>query len=99
MPEEHHEELKTLYEWKAPLRTFRRRDKKYFTNLALVFLILFLGLIFIKEFFLVAVLVALLFVAYASSTIEPEVFEHHITTQGISVGGRTYYWKDLREFW
>jgi hypothetical protein len=99
MPEEKHEELKTLFSWKAPLRIFKKRDKKYFTNLSLFVFLICLVLIFLKEFFLVAVIVALLFLTYANATIEPEVLEHKITTQGLSVGGRTYLWEELREFW
>ncbi len=56
-------------------------------------------LIFFKEFLLVGVILALVFVAYINSTIEPPEFEHKITTKGVTSGGHTYLWEELKEFW
>lgn len=99
MPETPKDELKTLFSWRAPLRIFKKRSKKDFTNLSLFVLLICLVLVFLKEFFLVAVILALLFVTYANAAVEPEVLEHKITTQGLSLGGRTYLWEELKEFW
>jgi hypothetical protein len=98
-PQKEKQELKTLFVWKAPLRAFTRRSKKYFTNLSLIVLAISLILIFLKEFFLVGVILALLFVAYVYSTVEPEIFENKITTQGVYLGNHTYLWNELTEFW
>ncbi len=100
MPEEErNEEIKTLISWKSPLRVFKKRDKKHFTNLILVVFIISLVLIFFKEFLLVGVILALVFVAYVNSSVEPPEFEHKITTKGITSGGHTYLWGELTEFW
>jgi hypothetical protein len=56
-------------------------------------------LVFFKEFLLVGVILALVFVAYVNSSIKPEEFEHKITNQGLTSGGHTYLWEELREFW
>jgi len=98
MPEEK-EEIKTLVAWKSPLRVFKKRDKKHFTNLILVVFLISLVLIFFKEFLLVGVILALVFVAYVNSSIEPPEFEHKISTQGLTSGGHTYLWEELGEFW
>jgi len=99
MPEEKHEEVKTLVSWKSPLRVFRRRSKKHFTNLILVVFLICLVLIFFKEFLLVGVILSLVFVAYVNSSVEPPEFEHKITTQGLTSGGHSYFWEELKEFW
>ncbi len=93
------DEIKTLISWKSPLRIFKKRDKKHFTNLILVVFIISLVLIFFKEFLLVGVILALVFVAYVNSSVEPPEFEHKITTQGLTSGGHTYLWDELKEFW
>jgi len=100
MPEEEkHEEMQTLVSWKSPLRVFKKRNKKHFTNLIMVVFLISAVLVFFKEFLLVGVILALVFVAYVNSTIEPSEFEHKITTKGITSGGHTYLWEELKEFW
>ena len=100
MPEEEkREEIKTLISWKSPLRVFIKRDKKHFTNLVLVVFLISLVLIFFKEFLLVGVILALVFVAYVNSSVEPPEFEHKITTHGLTSGGHNYPWEELKEFW
>ena len=100
MPEEEkNEEIKTLVSWKSPLRVFVKRDKKHFTNLIMVVFLISGVLIFFKEFLLVGVILTLVFVTYVTSTVEPPEFEHKITTKGITSGGHTYPWEELKEFW
>jgi len=99
MSEESREEIKTLVSWKSPLRVFKKRDPKHFANLILVVFLICLVLIFFKEFLLVGVVLALVFVAYVTSHIEPPELEHRITTRGLTSGGRTYLWEELKEFW
>ena len=100
MPEEEQtDEIKTLVSWKSPLRVFKKRDKKHFTNLILAVFLISAVLVFFKEFLLVGVVLALVFVAYVNSTVEPPEFEHKITTKGITSGGHTYLWEELKEFW
>lgn len=98
MPEEK-EEIKTLISWKSPLRVFKKRDKKHFTNLIMVVFLISAVLVFFKEFLLVGVILALVFVAYVNSSVEPPEFEHKITTKGITSGGHTYLWDELSDFW
>jgi len=96
---EEKEEIKTLISWKSPLRIFKKRDQKHFTNLILAVFLISLVLIFFKEFLLVGVILALVFVAYVNSSVEPPEFEHKITTQGLASGGHTYAWGELSNFW
>ena len=44
-------------------------------------------------------MIALMFVVYIMSTIEPRKVEHKITNQGIVTGNRRYRWVELGRFW
>jgi len=92
-------ELKILYSWRAPARPFKRRDKEFWTTvLAIVFLV---GLIlfFVKEWFLIAAIIALTFVYYVLSTVEPEEMEYKIANRGIIYAGTTYPYETISQFW
>ncbi|MEA3355312.1 MAG: hypothetical protein U9Q63_02395 [Patescibacteria group bacterium] len=92
-------ELKSLLKWKAAVRPFKKRDKDYYTTIAAIVFLLAVILLFLKEWLLIAVLVALMFVAYVLATVEPEKTEHEITTRGIVTGAKNYPWEDLKAFW
>ncbi len=64
--------------------------------LAILFSIVFF---FIKEFLLIVVIWAAVFFTYAISQVPPEELEHKITTEGITVFGKSYLWDDLGPFW
>ncbi|MBU1084790.1 hypothetical protein KKB06_00360 [Patescibacteria group bacterium] len=92
-------ELKSLLKWQAVVRPFKKRDRDYYTTIAAIVFLLAVILLFLKEWLLIAVLVALMFVAYVLATVEPEETDHEITTRGVVTGGRNYPWGDLKAFW
>lgn len=92
-------QLKTLLEWQAPIRPFKKRDREYYTTIAAIVFLLAVILLFLKEWLLIAVMTAMMFVAYVLATVKPELIEHQITTRGVSSGGKMYKWKDLGRFW
>jgi len=92
-------ELKSLLKWQAPMRPFKKRDREYYTTIAAIVFLLAVILLFLKEWLLIAVMVALMFVAYVLATVPPEKVEHEITTRGVVTGEKTYRWEDLRSFW
>lgn len=47
----------------------------------------------------VLLLIALVFLFYVQSTVEPEDMEYKITTEGIHVGGKKTYWENMARFW
>jgi len=55
--------------------------------------------LFLKEWLLIAVMVALMFVAYVLATVVPEKTKHEITTRGVVTADKAYPWKDLKRFW
>jgi len=92
-------ELKSLLKWQAPVRPFKKRDREYYTTIAAIVFLLAVILLFLKEWLLIAVMVALMFVAYVLATVSPEKVGHEITTRGVVTGGKTYKWGDLERFW
>src|SRR3990167_6391300 len=92
-------EVKTLLKWTAPVRPFKKRDREYYTTIAAIVFLLAVILLFLKEWLLIAVMVALMFVAYVLATVAPEAVEHELTTRGIVTGGKLYKWEDMVRFW
>ena len=92
-------ELKTLLRWQAPMRPFKKRDREYYTTIAAIVFLLAVILLFLKEWLLIAVMVALMFVAYVLATVKPESVEHEINTMGVLTGEKTYKWSELERFW
>lgn len=85
--------------WRAPSRIFRPRSKKWFANIGLMVLILAVLLLFMREFLLIGVLIALAFVIYVLATVPPDEIENKITDQGVITGGHEYLWSELVDFW
>ena len=91
--------LRVLLAWKAPVRLFKKRNREYFSTIGAIAFLLGVILLFLKEWFLIAVIIALMFVAYALGTIKPEEADHKITNRGLVTGGRNYLWSELSRFW
>lgn len=92
-----HEEV--VVEWKGPDRPFRKRGVQFYFNVALIAVVIFLILVFFREYALVAVLFSLLFVGVAMATIPPQIIEYKITNEGIHIANRFYKWDVIRDFW
>lgn len=92
-------EIKTLLSWKSPARPFKRRSRDYFTTIAAMVFLIGIILLFIKEFLLIGVMLAVMFVSYVLATVEPEQTDHEISTEGITTGGKTYLWTELKDFY
>ena len=92
-------ELKVLYSWLAPARSFKRRDKEFWTTVIAIVVLVGLILFFVQEFFLIAAIISLTFVYYVLSTVEPEEKEYKITNRGLVYDGVTYPWETIQQFW
>jgi hypothetical protein len=91
--------LKTLLVWTAPERPFKKRSREFFTTIGAIVFLIGVILLFLQEWLLILVMIALMFVAYMMSTVEPRRIEHQITNQGIVTGGKRYPWETLNRFW
>jgi hypothetical protein len=95
----HTNEEKTLFEWEAPERPFKKMDKDFWIT-AVVMLVLFsIILIFIKEFFLIVALVSVLFLYYVLSTVPPQMIRNKITNRFVYFGDVKYSWGLFLRFW
>ena len=89
---------KTLLEWEALERVFKERDRRYFTTVATIIIVLAVILVFIREFLLIGVILSLGFVAYVLATVPPGKVSHKITTHGVWYAGKFYEWGGLLGF-
>lgn len=93
------EEIRTLLSWEAPSRPFRKKDRSYYTTLAIIVILLTLILILAKEFLLIATILSLAFVSYVLAFVPPHKIDYRISTQGITLGEDFYFWHFLDSFW
>lgn len=91
--------VKTLLSWHASARPFRRREKEYYMNLAVITLAVMVILFLFSQYMLMLLVVALVFLNYALTTVPPHDFRYRITTQGIIVEDHFYYWDDFYDFY
>ncbi len=92
-------EEKTLFEWEAPERAFKKRNKDFWITVVAILTLFSVVLFFIQEFFLILALVSILFLYYVLSTIEPENIKNRITNRAIYFGKAEYEWDILERFW
>ena len=93
------EEIRTLLDWEAPARPFRKKDRSYYTTLAIIVILLCLILLLAREFLLIATLLSLTFVSYVLAFVPPHRINYKISTQGITIGEDFYFWHFLDSFW
>lgn len=91
--------LKTLLVWRSAERPFKVRSRDFWTTVLAIVILLGIILVFLKEFLLITVIIAFVFVFYVYATVDPQEVEHQITTRGIVSGGRSYNWEELGFFW
>lgn len=92
-------EEKILFEWEAPERVYQQRTKDFWVTAISILVLLSVILIFIKEYFLIMALMAVLFLYYALSTVEPGKIKNKITNWGIYFGELRYSWNVFEKFW
>ena len=92
-------EVRTLLSWEAPSRPFRKKDRSYYTTIAIIVVLLMLITFLMREFLLMGTLLALAFVSYVLAFVPPHDIKYRISTQGITVGEDFYFWHFLDAFW
>ena len=91
--------LKVLLEWQSPSRLFKRLSREKFATIGAIVFLVAIILVFLKEWFLIAVIVALVFFAYVLANVKPEEISHQITNKGVMTDGKSYFWGQLVSFW
>lgn len=88
-----------VLEWIAPSRPFKKRNKKYFSTVAVIAILISLILGFAGQLAAISVVIAVSFLAYVFSVVPPQPIRFKITTWGIRVENNLYHWEELGRFW
>ena len=90
---------KNLFSWKAPARPFKRRNRDFWVTVFAIAAIGGLILYIIEGIMPVILIIALVFLFYILSTVEPEPVEYSVTDKGIKIGDKRTDWGLLTRFW
>ena|SRR3989344_3110649 len=102
---EHHfgeydpEPVKTLLSWTAPSRPFRKKDRSFYTTVAILIVLISLIALLAGQLLLVGVLLSFGFLVYVLNFVPPEDISYKISTQGTTIGDHFYHWQELDSFW
>lgn len=97
IPKPQPEEL--IFEWKSAARPFKKRNRQYYTTVALIVFLVSAILFFAGQFLPIAVVVTVAFLVYVLSSVPPQESRISITTYGIRFDDQLYYWEELGRFW
>lgn len=91
---------KTLLEWEAPERVFKRKSRDFFRKIAVIIIFFALMFLIIKDFIFIIVLGIIFFVVYVFNTVPPRNVVHKITTNGVNYASEQLYsWTELKSFY
>lgn len=91
--------VKTLLSWTAPGRPFRKRRKEFYLSSLLLTLLVEIILFLFSQYLLMAVVLSLVFVAFALVTVPPRSFHYRISTEGITIEDHFFLWQELYDFY
>lgn len=95
----HPHEVKTILEWSAPGRPFRKRGKQYYLTSLLIMLLIEIILFLFSQYLLMLVVLSFIFVAFALNSVAPSNFKYRISTEGITVEDHFFLWQELYDFY
>lgn len=90
---------KDIFVWKAPSRPFKRRTRQFWLTTIAIAAIFGLVMFLAEGAMPVILIVAIVFLVYVYSTVEPEIIEYKITNMGIKIQNSPTVWNLLTRFW
>lgn len=93
------ENVKTLLEWHAPGRPFRKRNKEYYVNSLLIMLLVEIILFLFSQYVLMLLVVSFVFLAFVMATVPPHDFRYRISTEGLTIEDHFFLWQELYDFY
>lgn len=92
-------EKKVFLSWEAISHTGLHMMSKRFIR-ALTIIGIFVGLLLLamQEFFIILAIGSVIFVTQALMKMPPEKIKYELNSFGINVGGKLYYWDELRRY-
>jgi len=94
-----HAQVKTLLSWKAPGRPFKKRGRQYYLTTLLIMALVEVILFLFAQYLLMLVVLSLVFVSFALSSVPPHDFQYRISTEGITIEDHYYLWQELYDFY
>jgi len=88
-----------IVEWAAPSRPFKKRNRQFYSTVAIIVLLISLILFFAGQVLPIAVVISVAFLVYVLYSIPPGQAKNKITTYGIRTDDSIYYWEELSRFW
>lgn len=95
----HANEVRTILEWSAPGRPFRKRGKQYYLTSLLIMLLVEVILFLFSQYLLMLVVLSFVFVAFALATVAPSDFKYRISSEGVTVEDHFFLWQELYDFY
>lgn len=95
----YYDPVRILISWKAPSRPYRKKERSYYTTVALLIALISLIAFLWGERLLIGALLALGFLVYVLNFTPPGEIEYKVSTQGITIGDHFYHWEELDSFW
>lgn len=92
-------DVRVLVSWRAPARIPVKHNRDWYVTLGVVVFLVIVIFVLLRMFLEIALVLSLSFAMYALYSSTPEETDSRITTQGLTTGGRTYIWEELRSFW
>lgn len=90
---------KTVIEWQAPNRPYKKRDRRYFLTVGTIVFLICLILFFAGQFLPIAVVISVAFLSYVLSSVPPVLVNHQLTNFGLRIDNELYTWDELGRFW
>lgn len=90
---------KVLFEWKAPERPFKKRGRDFWVTIITIASLFGVILFFAEGAMPVILIVALIFLFYVMSTVEPQDVDYKITNRGVKIADGTTEWQFLTRYW
>jgi uncharacterized membrane protein YobD (UPF0266 family) len=88
-----------LFSWVAPTRPFKKRDASFYITAGILAVLLIMIAFFIKQWLLIAAILAVVFVSYVLASVPPTEERHKITKKGLWVGDVFFKYSAVVEFW
>lgn len=92
-------DVRTILEWMAPGRPFRKKGKEYFTSVLLITCLVEVILFLFSQYELMLAVLSLTFLAIVLSVVPPRDFRYKISTEGITIEDHFYLWTELYDFY
>ena len=95
----HPNEVRTILEWTAPGRPFRKRGRQYYLTSLLIMLLVEVILFLFSQYLLMLVVLSFVFVAFVLNTVAPSNFKYRISSEGITIEDHFFLWQELYDFY